>query len=148
MISGCFHHLFLPCDPHKLWERSSQMVPRGSTPLSSGSNHSGGYKAGPEGRQGDHRQAEGEKVSSYHLPPGNSATDMRPLWHSSLVPRRVWPWPRMWEQSSIWSVQPSPRRVWRPSSTRPSELSCVRSPKLNPRSDVVFCRLSYSERSD
>ena len=46
------------------------MVSRGSTPLSSGSNHPGGHKVGPEGRQGDKRQAEGEKVSSYHLPPG------------------------------------------------------------------------------
>ena len=46
------------------------MVPRGSTPLSSGSNHPGWYKARPERRQGDDRQVEGEKVSSHHLPSG------------------------------------------------------------------------------
>ena len=46
------------------------MGPRSSTSLSSGSNHPGGHKVGPEGRQGDNRPFEGEKVSSYHLPPG------------------------------------------------------------------------------
>ena len=68
--SGCFPHLFLPREPGQFRERTSQVVSWSSTPLSSGSDHPGGHEAGPEGRQGDHRQVEGEEVSSYHLPSG------------------------------------------------------------------------------
>ena len=68
--SGCFPHLFLPREPGQFRERSSQVVSWSETPLSSGSDHPGWYKAGPERGQGDHRQVEGEKVSSHHLPPG------------------------------------------------------------------------------
>lgn len=46
------------------------VVPRSESPLSKHPHYSGGNQTGLAGGQGDHREAQGEKAVSHHLPTG------------------------------------------------------------------------------
>lgn len=54
-----------PSCPH-----TCPVVSRGPAPLPQHTHHPGGHQAGPAGRQGHHREAEGEEAGAYHLPAG------------------------------------------------------------------------------
>lgn len=69
----------LPAQPHvpsrarttsRAIPAACPVVPRGATPLPQHTDHPGGHQAGPAGRQGHHREAEGEEAGAYHLPAG------------------------------------------------------------------------------
>lgn len=52
------------------WLCPLPVVPRGSSPLPLHTYHPGGHQAGSEGREGNHREAEGKEAGADHLPPG------------------------------------------------------------------------------
>ena len=67
-FSGCLPNLLFTCEPSIVWKRQSQMVSRGSTPLSKCTNHFSWNQIRLKGRQRNHRKTKRKEVGTYYVP--------------------------------------------------------------------------------